>query len=95
MLHHVRVSDFLKFFLCSSISIPSKTSALVGAACVMAMPILVTSRILMTRTSCYAVVSTIPVAVTVTHAVPASSRRHGGSPRVTNLSFANVSPLPL
>jgi hypothetical protein len=61
----------------------------------MATQTLVTSRIPTTRTSCCAVVSTIPAAATATPAVQASSRRHGGSQRVTNLSFANVSALCL
>lgn len=64
---------------------------MVDAACVMATQIPVTSQILMTRTNCYAVVNTIRVVATVTLAVLATSRRHGGSQKVTSLLYANVS----
>jgi len=83
--------QLVEYFFCSSISILSKTSALVDAACVMATQIPVTSQILMTRTNCCAVVNTTHAVATVTLAVLATSRRHGGSQKVTSLLYVNVS----
>lgn len=85
--------QLLKHFSCSSTSIPLKTSALVGAACVMAMQIPVTSQIPMIHTNYCADVNTIHVVATVTLAVLVTSRRHGGSQRVTSLLCVNVSTL--
>lgn len=82
-----------KLVLLFSTSIPLKTSALVDAVCVTVMQILATSQTLMTRTSCCVVVNTIHAAETVIRAVLASSRRLGGSQRVTNLFYVNVSTL--
>jgi len=56
----------------------------------MATQIPVTSQILMTRTNCYAVVNTIRAVATVTLAVLATSRRHGGSQKVTSLLYVNL-----
>jgi len=62
----------------------------VDAACVMATQIPVTSQILMTRINCCAVVNTIRAVEIVTLAVLATSRRHGGSQKVTSLLYVNL-----